>query len=213
MKKLFAIVVVAFLILTGCENTMNTPTSKVEEYLGKYQRLDKGILEELDDVLKNETSMSEEQKKEYRTLLEKQYQNLNYKIKNEDIDGDTATVDVEVEVLDYQTTIDKSKEYYAEHKDEFEKDQTKDDNNDNEKTDNKVEEVAEDVKDKAEDMKDEVEEKIDNISSFIDYKIKELKEVSDKTKYDLTFNLTKEDGTWKISELSESDLKKLHGLY
>jgi len=213
MKKLLAILAVAFLILTGCENTMNTPTSKVEEYLGKYQKLDKGVLEELDDVLKKETSMSEEQKKEYRTLLEKQYQNLNYKIKNEDIDGDTATVDVEVEVLDYQTTIDKSKEYYAEHKDEFTKEKSKDDNKDKEKTDNKVEEAVEDVKDKAEDVKEDVEEKIDDISSFIDYKIKELKEVSDKTKYDLTFNLTKEDGVWTISELSETDLRKLHGLY
>lgn len=211
MKKIWIIVITAFLILTGCENTMNTPTSKVEEYLGKYQKLDKGVLEELDEVLENETSMSEEQKKDYRTLLEKQYQNLNYKIKNEDIDGDTATVDVEVEVLDYQTTIDKSKEYYAEHKDEFKEEKTNGD--DSKKTDNKAENMVEDVEEKAEDIKDEVEEKIDNISSFIDYKIKELKEVSDKTKYDLTFNLTKEDGRWNISELSESDLKKLHGLY
>ena len=69
------------------------------------------------------------------------------------------------------------------------------------------------MKDKAEDVKDETLDKIDNISSFIDYKIKELKNVNDKTKYDLTFNLTKKDGKWKIDELSDEDRQKLHGLY
>ena len=42
-------------------------------------------------------------------LLEKQYQNLAYKIKKEIIAKDTATVDVEIEVLDYATAISKSK--------------------------------------------------------------------------------------------------------
>ena len=52
--------------------------------------------------------MTEEEKLEYKKLLEKQYQNLSYKIKKEIIAKDTATVDVEIEVLDYKNAINKS---------------------------------------------------------------------------------------------------------
>ncbi len=203
MKKIIVALFLGAFLLVGCDNTMNTPTSKVEEILGKYQKLDKKVLTELDDVLKNEESMSEDQRKEYKILLEKQYQNLSYKIKNEEIEGDSATVDVEIEVLDYQSSIKKSKEYYAEHKDEFKDDKKEDSDNNDDNT----------LKDKAEDVKDEVKDKFDDISSFIDYKIKELKNVNDKTKYDLTFNLTKKDGNWTIDDLTNEDRQKIHGLY
>ncbi len=207
MKKILIAFLLGIIILTGCNNTMNTPTSKVEDFLGKYQKLDKKVLTELEETLKKDDSMNEEQRKEYQILLEKQYQNLSYKIKNEEIEGDTATVDVEVEVLDYQTSINKSKEYYAEHKDEFKDGDKKDEeDNSNETVKEKVEEAADDVKDEAKD-------KIDNIASFIDYKIKELKTVNEKIKYDLTFNLTKENGEWVIDDLNDEDRQKLHGLY
>lgn len=214
MKRIFILLSLSLLIFAGCENTMNTPTSKVEEFLGKYQKLDKNVISELDEVLKKENSMSDEQKKEYKILLEKQYQNLSYKIKNEEVEGDTATVDVEIEVLDYQTSINKAKEYYAENKDEFDNEDSKAEK-DNEASEDKNnnDSDSDSLKDKAEDVKDETLDKIDNISSFIDYKIKELKNVNDKTKYDLTFNLTKKDGKWKIDELSDEDRQKLHGLY
>lgn len=206
MKKILFTLLLSIMLLAGCDNAMNTPTSKVEEFLGKYQKLDKKVLKELETVLSKDDSMNEEQRKEYQILLEKQYQNLSYKIKNEDIEGDSATVDVEIEVLDYQTSINKSKEYYAENKDKFKEQEDKDNNEDKEENDDTL-------KEKAEDLKDTVEDKIDNISSFIDYKIKELKNVNDKTKYDLTFNLTKKDGKWEIDELDEEDRQKLHGLY
>lgn len=214
MKRIFILLSVSLLIFAGCGNTMNTPTSKVEEFLGKYQKLDKNVISELDEVLKKEDSMSDEQKKEYKILLEKQYQNLSYKIKNEEVEGDTATVDVEIEVLDYQTSINKAKEYYAENKDEFDnKDNKADKDNEASEDKNNKDTDSDSLKDKAEDVKDETLDKIDSISSFIDYKIKELKDVNDKTKYDLTFNLTKKDGKWKIDELSDEDRQKLHGLY
>lgn len=205
MKKVIIVIILGLFLFVGCDNTMNTPTSKVEQYLGKYQKLDKDVLSDLDNVLEEDSDMSDEQKKEYRTLLEKQYQNLSYKIKNEEIKGDSATVDVEIEVLDYQSSINKSKEYYVEHQDEF-SDKSEDNGKDNDEDENSL-------GDKVEEAKDEVEDKIDSIASFIDYKIKELKNVENKTKYDLTFNLTKEDGVWVIDELSESDRQKLHGLY
>ena len=37
--------------------------------------------------------------------MENQYKNLSYEIKNETIDGDNATVSVEIEVIDYRGAI------------------------------------------------------------------------------------------------------------
>lgn len=108
MKKIFIITTLLSIFLFGCENTMNTPTSKVEEFLSSYQRLDKDVQKELDNLVEKEDDMTEEEKEEYKALLEKQYQNLAYKIKKEIIAKDTATVDVEIEVLDYATAVNKS---------------------------------------------------------------------------------------------------------
>ena len=108
MKKLLLLILLSTIFLTGCNKmTYNTPTSKVEEFLGKYQKLDKDILIDLKNMIDKE-EMIEEEKKEYQTLLEKQYQNLSYKIKNKIIKKDTATVDVEIEVLDYSQAISKA---------------------------------------------------------------------------------------------------------
>ncbi len=201
MKKFGSVVLglgFLLLLLAGCTNTMDTPTSKVEEFLGKYQRLDDDVTSQLDGVLADDKSMSDEQKEEYRAILEKQYQNLSYKIENEEIDGDNATVDVEIEVLDYATTIQKAKEYYDQHKDEIEKEADKEQSD----NDNVVEDATEGV-----------EEAVEESAAYIDYKLKELKSVSDTTTYTLTFYLTKEDGEWKIDDLSDLDLQKIHGLY
>ena len=204
MKRISKIFIVMFLVLslfTGCGNMENTPTKKVEELLGKYQSMDSEVLAQLDSVISSDSNMNDDQKKEYRSLLEKQYQNLSYKIKDENIDGDTATVDVEIEVLDYATNISESKKYYQDHRDEF-KDKEKNDYSDNDS-------LVEDAKDALDDTKDSIE----NMSSYIDYKIKQLKTVNDKTKYTITFNLTKEDGKWKVEDLSDFDKQKIHGLY
>lgn len=201
MKKFGSVVLglgFLLLLLAGCTNTMETPTSKVEEFLGKYQRLDDDVTSQLDGVLADDKSMSDEQKEEYRAILEKQYQNLSYKIENEEIDGDNATVDVEIEVLDYATTIQKAKEYYDQHKDEIEKEADKEQSD----NDNVVEDATEGV-----------EEAVEESAAYIDYKLKELKSVSDTTTYTLTFYLTKEDGEWKIDDSSDLDLQKIHGLY
>jgi uncharacterized protein YcfL len=191
MKKILVCLSLFLLLAVGCTNTMNTPTKKVEELLGKYQKMDSTVLAQLDSVISEDVNMSDEQKKEYRSLMEKQYQNLSYKVKNEEIKGNNATVDVEIEVFDYATSIAESRKYYSEHKDEF-KDEEKDDNTVGEK----------------------VEEAIDKSSKYIDYKIKQLKNVTDKKKYDITFNLSKdEDGIWKLDDISDIDRQKIHGLY
>lgn len=177
MKKLFAICL-GLLMLVGCANTTNTPSKKVEDFLGKYQKLDNDVLTQLDLTVDSDADMSDEQKKDYKALMEKQYQNLSYKITDEKIDDDTATVDAEIEVYDYQANINKSKAYFDEHKDEF---VTKDDDT--------------------------------GIKKYFDYKIKELKDVTDKTTYTITFNLNKEDGEWKLQDITDVDRQKIHGLY
>ena len=200
--KRFGKVVLCFgfllLIVAGCANTMNTPTSKVEEFLGKYQSMDSDVATQLDQVISDDDTMNDDQKEKYRALMEKQYQNLSYKINNEEIDGDNATVDVEIEVLDYATTINKAKEYYDEHKDEIEEEYNqKQSDNDN----------------VAEDAAEGVEEAVEESSAYIDNKIKELEAATDTTTYTITFYLTKENGDWKLQDISDLDLQKIHGLY
>lgn len=102
MKKIFFIVLVVFL-LTGCMMG-NTPTSLVENFFGKYQMLDDDIKNEINIMLDNQ-NLTDEQVIRYRKLLEKQYKNLTYEIKNEVIDGDNAIVTVEIEVIDYKKAI------------------------------------------------------------------------------------------------------------
>ena len=120
MKKIFMLLVV-LLIITGCNDMMNTPTKRVEEYLGKYQILDSTVLTELDAVVDN-SSYSENYKKEYKELMIKQYQNLSYKIKNENVDGNQASVIVEIEVFDYNNTLNEASDYINDHEDEFQSD-------------------------------------------------------------------------------------------
>ena len=209
MKKILIYLSLFILLITGCTNNMNTPTKKVEEFLGKYQSMDSEVLTQLDDIVSTDTTMTDDEKKDYRSLMEKQYQNLSYKIKDEEIDGDNATVLVEIEVFDYATSINKSRKYYDEHPDEF-KDEDKatinDDNKDNNKDDNTL-------GDKASDVVDSAKDKIEESSKYIEYKIKQMMNVTDKIKYEITFHLTKVNGTWKVDDISDIDRQKIHGLY
>lgn len=116
MKKL--IILISIIFLTGCTDIMNTPSSKVEEFLGKYQTMDTSIVKELDDTIE-ELNASDNYKKEYKSLLLKQYQNLSYKIKDEKIDGTTANVEVEIEVFDYYNTLENVNEDIDKNSDDF----------------------------------------------------------------------------------------------
>ena len=70
----------------------------------KYQRIDSDISSGIDSVLE-EQNLTRDHKERYRKLLEKQYHNLSYSIKDEKIDGDNATVITEIEVYDYRGSI------------------------------------------------------------------------------------------------------------
>ena len=118
MMKKILLLLVSLILVTGCNDMMNTPTRRVEEYLGKYQILDSTVLTELDNVVDN-SDYSEDYKEEYKELMIKQYQNLSYKIKNEQTNGDTATVIVELEVFDYNNALSEAEDYIDEHDSEF----------------------------------------------------------------------------------------------
>ena len=123
MKKyisLFLVIIGSLLLITGCEtNLMNTPTKRVETMLNNYITLNSSVLKDLDETLLNETTMNEKQKDEYRDIIKKLYQNMSYEIKDETIDGDNATVEVEIEVYNYKKVIDEANDYLKNHNDEF----------------------------------------------------------------------------------------------
>ena len=107
-KKLIVgmLLVSLLFIFTGCTDLMNTPTKRVEELFSKYQTLDKDITKEIDTLVKSE-NLTDEEANRYRNIIEKQYKMLVYNVKDEKIDGDNATVTVQIEVLDYKSAIQK----------------------------------------------------------------------------------------------------------
>ena len=88
------------IFITGC-SLGNTPTSKVDELMGKYQRLDTEIKDEIKEVVAS-NNIDESYQDRYIKALEEQYCNLTYEIKNETIDGNTAIVTTQIEVNDYK---------------------------------------------------------------------------------------------------------------
>ena len=70
----------------------------------KYRNKDDNVIEQLKDTIENELS-KDEQKKEYEKLMEKQYDNLSYEIKNVKENKDTATATVDITVLNYKSAI------------------------------------------------------------------------------------------------------------
>lgn len=127
MKKILLIIMM-LATLVGCESVMNNPTKRVEAFLNKYQVMDKEVLDQLDSTLKSDDTLSESQKKDYKDLMKKQYQNLTYTIKDEEVNGDNATVKVEIEVYDFNKAMKKADDYLNEHQDEFKNEENNIDN-------------------------------------------------------------------------------------
>ncbi len=117
--KMIGFLTILLVIITGCDNLMNTPTKKVEMLLGKYQKMDEVVLNELTKTIDSDTILTKEQKEKYNELMQKQYKDLTYTIKNESIDGKTAVVEVELGVYDYNKAISNSEDYLLNHQDEF----------------------------------------------------------------------------------------------
>lgn len=110
MKKIFYLIV-SVLLFTGCTQLSNTPTKRVEEFLKSYQTLDNDVLNDLDNVITREISFNNNQQKEYRDIMKKHYQNLTYEVKEETIDGNNATVTVEITVTDFSKVMQETESY------------------------------------------------------------------------------------------------------
>ncbi len=121
MKKiLIPIFFVSLLLLGGCgEKLNNTPTKQVEMFFMNYQTLNQKVISDLDNVLKDDNTMTESQKEKYKKIMKKHYKNLTYDIKDEVVNGDTAVVTVEIEVYDYSKVKASIDEYAKNHSDEF----------------------------------------------------------------------------------------------
>ena len=180
MKKILVIAIV--LLLSACsfniDDIDNTPTKKVEEYLSNYQSLSSDVVSDLDIVVERETTFNLDEKDKYRKLMKKNFQNMSYKVKDETVNGDTAEVEVEINVYDYYKVNKDVENYLFEHRDEF---------------------IVDGVYDEA---------------KFIDYKLDKMSKNTDKVKYTIYFNLSKDNkGEWSIDEVSETDEDKILGIY
>lgn len=120
MKKFLIYVscLVFIIILTGCSMD-NTPTKKVENFLNNYRNVTDTVEKQMDEIIMQDALMNDTQKDEYKKALKRQYQDMNYTIKNEKIDGDEATVTTEIEVYDFYKVTEDADKYLNENSSEF----------------------------------------------------------------------------------------------
>lgn len=112
--------ILSIMLLSGCgEKMFNTPTKKVEMFFQNYQTLDKDVIEQLNKVVNEEENFNADQRLAYKELMKKHYQELKYEIKDEKVDGDKATVTVEIEVTDYSKALKEADKYLENNRSEF----------------------------------------------------------------------------------------------
>lgn len=117
MKKILVLFMVSVLMLTGC-TLMGGPKSEVEKFLNKYKNNDTVVVNELNEYL-NTQELDEDELKDYREIYLRQYSNMDYKIKDEKIDGNKATVTVEVSVFDYYKANKDAGDYFTANQADF----------------------------------------------------------------------------------------------
>jgi len=52
-----------------------------------------------------------------------------------------------------------------------------------------------------------------DVNKFIDYKLDKMKNTTSRIEYKITFTVTKEDDEYVVSQPTEIDLQKIHGIY
>lgn len=216
MKKFIIALMVIF--MSACTlGIAVTPKQKVSEFLDKYKNQNSEVLAQLDQTIDSEISNTD-YKSRYRDLMTNQYKNMEYDIKNESIEGDNAVVEVEVTVYDYSSAIRNANTYLNENADEFKREDkttasiVEDAKNATEDATQKAGDAINNVKDKMENAADRMTTDYDE-DKFMDYKLSLMERVTDKIKYTIEFTLTKVNNEWKLDELSNSDIEKLHGIY
>ena len=113
MKKVLSIICVicALFTFTACSYSINDnkPEEAVETLFERYRNKDDNVLTQLKETIENEV-LNDDNKAKYQELMEKQYDQFAYVIKDVNENGDNATATVELTVLDYKSAIDKAEE-------------------------------------------------------------------------------------------------------
>lgn len=117
MKK-FLVIVLSLFLMVGCSFN-NTPTKKTEELLKKYQTLDDAVISDLELTTEGANLENEKDKENYMKAMKMQYSDMKYEIKNEEVNGDEATVTVKISVYDFYKVQKEANDYAKDHPDEF----------------------------------------------------------------------------------------------
>ena len=104
--KTVLVVLCALLLFTGCSCAINDNKTDeaVETFFEKYRAKDDNIITQLKETIENE-DLTNDQKMKYQKLMEKQYDQFAYVIKDTKVKDNTATVTTEVTVLNYRSAI------------------------------------------------------------------------------------------------------------
>lgn len=176
MKKLFAILSLSLLFVCGgC--TSEKASDAVKDYLNQYKNLGDTVITDLATLVDAE-DLSDKQKEVYKSVLQKQYQDLSYEIVEEEYDGNTAEVEVIVTVYDLYKAQTDAATYLSNNLGDF---------ND--------------------------ENGVYNNEKYMDYKLEQMKKMTDTVEYTINFKVVKEDDKWIVEQPSSDDLEKIHGIY
>lgn len=115
MKKLVLVLLGIFMVV-GC--SANTPKSKTEEFLMRYQSLSDEVLSDLDLSAEAE-NLNPTNTKTYVDVIKRQYQNIKYEITNETINGNEAVVTAKITVYDLYKSMKESQDYMTEDETKF----------------------------------------------------------------------------------------------
>lgn len=117
MKKILVLLIAACILVTGC-TLMGGPKKATEKFLNKYRNNDTVVVNELNDYLSTQ-DLDDEELEDYREIYLRQYSNLDYEIKDEEIDGDKAKVKVQIAVFDYYKTNKAAGDYFTANQADF----------------------------------------------------------------------------------------------
>jgi len=117
MKKIFAILGIC-LLLVGCGCTEEKAGDAVKDYLNQYKNLSDTVMTDLATLVDSE-ELNDDQKDVYKEVLQKQYQDMTYKIESEEYDGDTAEVEVTITVYDLYKAQSDASTYLSNNLSEF----------------------------------------------------------------------------------------------
>lgn len=124
--KTILVVICALLLFTGCSCALNDnkPEEAVETFFEKYRAKDDNIMTQLKETIENE-DLTDNSKEKYQELMEKQYDQFAYVIKDTKEEDNSAIVTIELTVLNYRSAILEAEEELKNNPDKFNDDEGK----------------------------------------------------------------------------------------